>query len=143
MSNPIPFEPEQRQTIAAAMQRVAGRLMDANLEPVSYTNDLALESLLHAGVVMNRPAWIARVAAVMRRRNPQPWEKEPFVSLTYAWADHTRDAELMQHFIDESYNLRSELRRSDDGLIQHSRGESRGGGMAVLIDSFQEYVSRL
>lgn len=140
----LSFTPAERLTITDTAVRIANRIMAGDFLPVSYTNDLALESLLRAGLVMGRPRWVARVAGVVRRRPPLHWSKEPFVSLTYAWAEYTQDEEVRAHFIEQSYALRRELvPRSYDGLVQHPRGEIRGGGMGVLIDSFQEYVSRL
>ncbi len=140
----ISFSPADCQTITAAATRIANRIIAGDFVPISYTNDLALESLLNAGVVMNQPAWVDHVAGVIRQRQPQPWAKEPFVSLTYAWAEHSNDAAVKAHLIEQSYGLQKELLpRSEEGLVQHPRGEIRGGGMGVLIDSFQEYVSRL
>ncbi|HEY0008764.1 MAG TPA: glycoside hydrolase family 88 protein [Tepidisphaeraceae bacterium] len=142
MKDRLHFSADEQNALIGAIKRIAGNIMAGDFVPVSPTNDLALESLLRAGVALDRPAWTARVAAVMRRRQPQPWEMEPLGSLTYAWADHTRDAEVMSHFVDQSYAMRNALRRSEDGLIQHPRGENFGGGLAVLIDTFAEYVSR-
>jgi rhamnogalacturonyl hydrolase YesR len=143
MHEQLKIGPTLQHTIDNAIHHLVGWIMAREMAPVSYVNDLALEAVLRAGCAIGRLDWSDHVAAVVRTRPAQPWKKEPFTSLTYALAAHTRNPDLMRHFLAESYALRRELLRSSDGLVQHPRGESRGGGMAVLIDSFAEYVSRL
>jgi rhamnogalacturonyl hydrolase YesR len=46
-------------------------------------------------------------------------------------------------FVEATRDYARSVRRSGDGLVLHARGQARGGGHAALIDSLQEYATRL
>lgn len=134
-------------TLRAAAERIAARLC-ARREPHGYTWDLALEAMLGLSAVTGDARWRTAVGEDIARRGwrPEvavPWRSEPFCCLSWAWAQATGDAHALACFVAESAAIRRELPRTSDGLITHPRGASRGGGDAVLIDSFQEYISRV
>lgn len=138
-----------RAAMRAAGDRIAARTAAQDLDVISYCHDLALEALLRWSAVTGDLHWRDHVAAVLRRRGddpgkPVPWQREPFASLSIAWAEAAPDRiARLPALIAEGRRLHQEIWRSDDGLVLHPRGASRGGGYAVLIDSGQEYISRI
>jgi len=134
--------------IRAAAERIASRVGNGGDPAHAYTRDLALEGVLHLAVLTGDRRWYEVVEAAVSQRGwtagvRAPWRSEPFCSLSWAWITATSSAAGRSAFCAEAEDMCRTLERTADGLVTHPRGASRGGGVAVLLDSFQEYASRV
>lgn len=145
--NPPHTSPTHPNLIAAA-RRVASRIVKEASPVANYRNDLAWESLLAFSTASSEPEWRNFVYEMLPKRGLRPdspvsYLQEPFGSLTYALYADSKDPQWLSGFLGETKRCRQEMPRSSDGLVMHPRGEQRGGGDAVLLDSMQEYVARM
>lgn len=136
------------QPLVTAARRVASRIVREASPAANYRNDLAWESLLAFSAASGEAQWRDFVHGMLPERGLQPdrpvsYLLEPFGSLTYALYADTQDPRWLTGFLGETKRCRREMPRSSEGLVMHPRGESRGGGDAVLLDSMQEYVARM
>lgn len=146
MNTPTPST--NPQLLVAAARRVASRIIKEASPAANYRNDLAWESLLEFSATSGEPEWRNFVHGMLPQRGLRPdspvsYLLEPFGSLTYALYGDTKDPRWLSGFLGETKRCRQEMPRSSDGLVMHPRGEQRGGGDAVLLDSMQEYVARM
>lgn len=124
--------------LLAAAERIALRLNPIpHGQGHAYTWDLALEAMLGLSAATGEDRWRACVEKDIARRGwtpttRVPWPLEPFCSLTWAWAQATGDARIADNYVVETRAMVRELPRTADGLVTHPRGESRGGGHAIL-----------
>ncbi|MEK7414632.1 MAG: glycoside hydrolase family 88 protein [Planctomycetota bacterium] len=142
-SSPVPSV----SVIQAACERIAVRMRDVQ-ERRYYTWMLAVEGIINFSTITGDATWRAFAEQDIAQRNWQPdtkvpWREEPFVSLSWAWANATGDPKRMASYVEGTRDLIRELPRTPDNLITHPRGVARGGGNAVLLDSFQEYAGRM
>jgi len=151
-TTPPPTQDNQASAEAAALlaaaRRVASRIVREASPSANYRNDLAWESLLALTAASGEPEWRNFVHGMLPKRGLSPdvpvsYLLEPFGSLTYALFLDSGDRRWLSGFLAETELCRRDMPRSVDGLVMHPRGEQRGGGDAVLLDSMQEYVVRM
>jgi rhamnogalacturonyl hydrolase YesR len=152
MAAPAPLHPAtglDAVAIRAAGERIAARVAASVTDAGhAYTRDLAMVALLDFAAATGAQRWRTVVADEAARRGwaagfAVSWRVEPFGSLSWAWLQATGDARARAAFVAESADMRRVLERTPDGLVTHPRGAARGGGVAVLLDSFQEYACRI
>ncbi len=108
--------------------------------------DLALEALLELYRSTGNQTYRDYVLQVVHERGWRPdlpIAHQPFNVLNYEIYQATQDAAWLPVFLEQTYTEKQTIPRTPDGIVTHPRGEKRGGGEAVLIDSMQCYVSRL
>jgi len=109
---------------------------------IDLTFDAVLELYLATGEVKYRDY----VFAAMFRRNikledPVSYKAQPFGHLTYNLYRASGDKRIGAAFVAESRKYFAEVDRAPDGLVLHRMG--KGEPPRVLIDSMQDYVSRM
>lgn len=140
----MPFDPA---SVRAAAERIVARIRPLRSDH-AYTYDLALQLVLRLDEAIGEPAHRQLVADEIAYRGwtattRVPWRKEPFGSLSWEWARANSGQERFAAFAAEAEDMRRTLPRTHDGIVTHPRGDKRGGGDAVLLDSFAEYASRI
>ena len=112
----------------------------------NYTLDLTLDAMLEIYLADGNSKYKNYVESVMQRRkiNPGkniPYKSQPFGHLNYNLFRTTKDERIALAFIEESKKYFKEVPRSKDGLVLHEH--KKGEPPKVLIDSFQDYASRM
>uniref|UniRef100_UPI0032169960 glycoside hydrolase family 88 protein n=1 Tax=uncultured Draconibacterium sp. TaxID=1573823 RepID=UPI0032169960 len=110
----------------------------------NYPLDLTLEALLVFDEYTNQNNCISLVERVYQNRGINPddtisYRIQPFCSMNFTLGMVSKNKEWFNGFIAESYKMKQELRRSEDGavMINHE------GGHYILMDYLQEYASRI
>lgn len=127
-------------------QRILNRLQDEGRIWGKYTLDLSLDALFELYEGSHLETFGKYPLAVMRARNialdqPVPYRSQPFGHVTYRWLKLEGNDAARMAFVRETQRYQDEVLRSPDGLVLHA-GERVPEG-AVLIDSMQDYASRL
>jgi len=135
-------------SLSQAGTAVADRVVSTGPAGTGYNADLALEGLLEFSAAMRAPAYRHDVLKKLVDRKLTPttsisWNHQPFSCLTFEVSRATHDDAWLPVFLEQSKRCRMEILRSPEGGILHSRGASRGGGEALLIDALGEYIARM
>lgn len=134
--------------LSNAGQRIIQRLLDRDQQATNYRYELGLEAALEFAAATGDDRLQRRVIAKAASLGITPetqisWRRQPFGCLTHALYRTTEDQAWLSCFVKETHSMKRDVWRNEDGVILHPRGQSRGGGHAMLIDAMQEYAARL
>lgn len=127
-------------------RRVADAFLAAQQSPWgSYTIDLTLEALLALDDASGRPEYRSHVLDLVHRRAWGPDKQPPpgvppFTCLIFEVCRVSGDERYVPPFIRGCEDYRRTIPRDEAGIVLHPRRE---GGHAMLIDSLQEYATRM
>jgi rhamnogalacturonyl hydrolase YesR len=131
-----------------AGRRLSDRILRDRPARTNYRYELGLEAALSFaeatgdGDAVNEVFAIARALGVAPEANVS-WRAQPFGCLTWALYEASDDERWLEAFRNQTHDLLQNVWRGPDGELLHPRGQSRGGGYAMLIDAMQEYVARM
>lgn len=136
------------QNMRQAGVAVAERFMRHRNANTDYLLDINLEALLEFSLATGDNRYRQFALYTMRQRNwyPNvvfPWRNQYLNCLDFEMYRVTNNRDWLVVFLAQSDAFDREVERSPEGLVLYPRGSSRGGGYAILLDSLQEYASRM